>query len=152
MIVNSRSDVLAWNAASSRYFTEFSSLPLQERNMTWQWFSNDSLRERISNWEECAGYAAAVFRSFCDRNAGDPWVSQFVPELMSRSPFFQNLWGRYEVRGKSGLVIRFEAGESFEVTSLQLNQGTKIFIFSYVRLYEEVPCHAAGKQKKMLPG
>jgi transcriptional regulator with XRE-family HTH domain len=71
MIVNNRSDVLAWNLSSCEYFTDFAKVPLHERNMTWQFFAYKSLRCRITNWEECANYAVAVFRVFCDRNAGD---------------------------------------------------------------------------------
>ncbi|QWU16175.1 Helix-turn-helix domain-containing protein [Paenibacillus sophorae] len=124
MIVNSRSDVLAWNAASCEYFADFSKAPLNERNMIWQFFTSNSLRNRITNWEACAIYAVAVFRAFCDRNAGDPWVSQFVHDLMRVSPYFKDQWNHYEIRGKAGLIIEFADGSSFEVTSLQHNNGT----------------------------
>ncbi|CAG7653992.1 helix-turn-helix transcriptional regulator [Paenibacillus allorhizosphaerae] len=124
MIVNVRSDVLAWNSASCEYFVDFSTLPRHERNMTWQMFANESLRDKIANWEECAAYAVAVFRAFSDRNAGNPWIMPFVDGLMRASPYFKDYWNRYEIREKSGLIINFKGRSPLEVTSLQLNNGT----------------------------
>jgi hypothetical protein len=47
MVVNNRADVLVWNAVASRYFIDFSTMPDNERNMTWQLCTNKSLLSRI---------------------------------------------------------------------------------------------------------
>lgn len=87
MIVNNRADVLAWNTAVCDYFVDFSTLVEKERNMIWQWFTNDSFRTRIANWEERSQYAVALFRGICDRYAGDPAIHQFLENLKQASPY-----------------------------------------------------------------
>ncbi|UUZ83008.1 hypothetical protein LJK88_03270 [Paenibacillus sp. P26] len=89
------------------YFADFAALPKQERSMLWQMYTNETLRSRIVNWKECALYASAIFRGFMDREAGDPRFAGLVEDLKQASPLFEEQWERYEVRKKSGLMIRF---------------------------------------------
>jgi transcriptional regulator with XRE-family HTH domain len=137
MVVNKRSDVLAWNIAASSYFVDFSQVPEEERNMIWQWFTNKSLQSRIVNWEERSEYAIAVFRGFSDLYAGDPWFPQFVEELKRVSPFFKEQWKRHEVKQKSGTIIELMSPdfrkESFEITSffnINGNEGIHFFVLT----------------------
>jgi transcriptional regulator with XRE-family HTH domain len=142
LVVNNRADVLAWNKAACSYFVDFSILIESERNMIWQWFTNRSLRARIANWEERSPYAVALFRGLCDRYAGDPWISQFLDNLMQASPYFAEHWTRHEVRQKSGGILEFLSNgsdkESFEVTSfLNINGNDDIHFYVFTPFTSE---------------
>ncbi|WP_248929168.1 helix-turn-helix transcriptional regulator [Paenibacillus hamazuiensis] len=143
MAVNRRTDVLAWNKAACSYFADFPTIPDQERNMIWQWFTNSAFRLRLANWEERSPYAAALFRGLCDMNAGDPQFSRLVDDLLQTSPSFKEHWTRHEVKQKSGGVLEFVGlggkKQSFEVTSFMNINGMEDIHFFVL-----TPCVTSG--------
>jgi hypothetical protein len=99
-ICNDRSEVLAWNQAANEIIADFSSLSDQDRVMIRLLFVDPELRRRMLNWEEYALYAVAVFWSYYDKHAGDPWFGETVERLCEESTEFEAMWGLHNIQLK----------------------------------------------------
>ncbi|GAA3198734.1 helix-turn-helix transcriptional regulator [Nonomuraea roseoviolacea subsp. carminata] len=95
-LVNSRSDVLAWNSAYAALFPEVVSAPDGERNTLWQSCVTPLACVLVNRDKELAR-AVAVFRGAYTRHADDPCWQDFVRRLSRESPEFARLWARQDV-------------------------------------------------------
>jgi transcriptional regulator with XRE-family HTH domain len=88
-VANPRWDVLAWNQAMARVYTDYGALPLRERNILRLMFTHPLQRMLLANWEQAAQGLLALFRASTERYVGDPWRSALVAELELVSPEFR---------------------------------------------------------------
>ena len=95
---NSRADVLAWNQATSDWFTDFGRLPPHQRNMVWWMFTRPEARTRFLDWEEDAGDLVARLRTVYAVRPEDVRMAQLVTRLSAASTDFRRLWNAHEVR------------------------------------------------------
>nr|WP_145157127.1 helix-turn-helix transcriptional regulator [Paenibacillus terrae] len=100
ILVNRRTEIMAWNRQAPRLLYDFLEDPVMGRNMVWSIFMNPYLRERVLNWEEFAAYSAAILRAYHGQSKGDPWYEAFAQKLSEVSPEFRALWDSHDVREK----------------------------------------------------
>jgi PAS domain-containing protein len=94
---NNRFDVLAWNAANTRMFGDFASIPAEQRNIVRLMFSRPYYRRTMLNWEQDARSLVAKFRLSYGQAAGDPDFSSFAQEMLTTSEDFRRMWADHEV-------------------------------------------------------
>lgn len=91
-------DVLAWNSAAAAVFTDYSRLPVGQRNILRLMFCNPGARARQEDWNSVARFLVAAFRADTTRAGAASEVSQFAHELCELSPDFAALWRDNDVR------------------------------------------------------
>jgi hypothetical protein len=94
---NSRFDVIAWNAANTRMFGDFGSMPAKNRNIIRLMFSRPH-RQSMLNWEQDARSLVAKFRLNYGQSGGEVEFSSLVLEMMTSSEDFRRMWADHEVR------------------------------------------------------
>jgi transcriptional regulator with XRE-family HTH domain len=97
-IANPRWDIIAWNKAMSRVYTDFGSLPIHERNIPRFMFTNPLQRVLLANWEKEAQGMLALFRASTERYVGEPWFQALVTDLQQASPEFREWWSRHDIQ------------------------------------------------------
>ena len=95
-------DVLAWNRAATAVFTDYSLLPVKERNILRLMFCSSGVRERQDDWESMARFVVAAFRADAIRAGAASEVSQLAEELCLLSPQFATFWHDNDVRVHGG--------------------------------------------------
>ena len=99
-VLGRRWDLLAWNAAATRVFTNFAGLPEGFQNIVWYMFADPSLRRMLVDWERQAQRQLAQFRASSARHTGDPSFTRLVEALRAQSPEFRHWWVRHDVLGR----------------------------------------------------
>ncbi len=119
-ITGRRWDVLAWNAAASEVFTDFSQAPVQDRNILLYMLTTQAAKHLFGQtWADEARRMMALFRTTHDVWAGDPAFVELLDRLREGCPEFQNWWNTHDVGFGSGVtkllhhptrgLLRFEA-------------------------------------------
>jgi hypothetical protein len=122
VILNSRYDILAWNAAYLRLFPKVAEVAPSDRNVLWQMFVVEGcmVRNPDVEWPR----VVAVLRGAFSRHLGEPAWTEFVDRLSAASPAFKELWDRHDVAENTNRLkqFRMDGGEELElfVTSLGL--------------------------------
>ncbi|MFI7105204.1 helix-turn-helix transcriptional regulator [Nonomuraea sp. NPDC050227] len=135
-VTNSRSDLLAWNAAYATLFPHVVGAPDGERNSLWQTFVNPHAATTLVNRESELPRAVAVFRGAYSRHADDPCWQDFVRRLSAESAEFARMWARQDVAepGPRVKVFKHEvAGDlRFSTTSLNVSATpeTRLVVYS----------------------
>ncbi|MFI7419248.1 helix-turn-helix transcriptional regulator [Nonomuraea sp. NPDC049684] len=135
-VTNSRSDLLAWNAAYATLFPHVVEAPDGERNSLWQTFVNTRATTTLVNRESELPRAVAVFRGAYSRHADDPCWQDFVRRLSAESAEFARMWARQDVAepGPRVKVFKHEvAGDlRFSTTSLNVSATpeTRLIVYS----------------------
>ncbi|GAB3282681.1 helix-turn-helix transcriptional regulator [Kineosporia babensis] len=106
-VLGRRLDVLGQNRLAALLVTDFSSLPVTERNQARFVFLDPHARELYSDWEQVAADTAAMLRSDAGRHADDPALAQLVGDLSISSPAFRQLWARNRVHERSTGTKRY---------------------------------------------
>lgn len=91
-------DVLAWNRAAAVVLTDYSLLPVEQRNILRLMFSNAGVRAKQDNWLSMARFVVAAFRADAIRAGAASQVNRLVDELCQLSPEFATLWRDNDVR------------------------------------------------------
>jgi transcriptional regulator with XRE-family HTH domain len=91
-----RFDVLAWNRATTRFFTDYSKAEGNERNLLWRLFVA-GYRCEMRDPEGAARKLVASFRAVAAKYTDDPSFSELIEELRANSPEFAKLWARHDV-------------------------------------------------------
>ncbi|UZE15160.1 helix-turn-helix transcriptional regulator [Pseudomonas sp. B21-053] len=91
-------DVLAWNSAAAAVFTDYSLLPVEQRNILRLMFCNPGARARQDDWQAVARFIVASFRAEATRAGAASEVIKLADELCSLSPDFSALWRDNDVR------------------------------------------------------
>jgi hypothetical protein len=89
MLVNDRTDILAWNNTYGALRPDLVSAPRGERNTIWSLFTTPAT--------EPAPEAVAVFRYRYSQHLNDPRWQNFVTRLCVASPLFARLWATQDV-------------------------------------------------------
>ena len=91
-------DVLAWNRAAAAVFTDYSLLPVGQRNILRLIFCNPAARAKQDDWASMARFIVGAFRADAIRAGATAQVRQLVDELCSQSREFAALWRDNDVR------------------------------------------------------
>ncbi|EJN04663.1 helix-turn-helix transcriptional regulator [Herbaspirillum sp. YR522] len=91
-------DVVAWNRAAAVVLTDYSALPVEQRNILRLIFSNSRVRQRQDDWDGIARFVVAAFRADVTRAGATSQAALLVDELSRTSPEFAALWQDHDVR------------------------------------------------------
>ena len=92
-------DVIAWNKAAAAVLTDYSTLPVGQRNVLRMMFRDSRVRAAQSNWQSVARYVVASFRADVARAGAARNVQSLVDELCATSPEFAAMWRDNDVQG-----------------------------------------------------
>lgn len=119
MVLDAKSDVLAWNPLATALLGDFSAWPPPTRNLVWQRFLGDQLR--VSSAAEEGGRTAAEsvasLRAVAARYPDDVGLRRLIDQLRSGSQPFVDLWdqSRPQERRSSTKTIRHPEFGSIEL-------------------------------------
>jgi hypothetical protein len=91
-----RFDVLAWNAATTRFFADYAKAEGFERNLLWRLFIGGYVCD-LRDPEGAARKIVASFRSVAAKYTDDPSFTELIEELRTNSSEFAKLWARHDV-------------------------------------------------------
>jgi hypothetical protein len=92
-------DVIAWNRAAAAVLTDYSMLPVGQRNVLRMMFRDTRVRAAQSNWQSVARFVVASFRADVARAGAGRNVQSLVDELCATSPEFAAMWRANDVQG-----------------------------------------------------
>ena len=95
-------DVVAWNAAATVVFGDYSKLAPSQRNILRLFFSNAQARSVQTDWESVARFVVAAFRAEVMRAGAANDVKSLIDELSELSPEFRLIWQSNDVGGPGG--------------------------------------------------
>jgi hypothetical protein len=96
-VVNSRSDVIAYNRTYGRLIGDLDALPFEDRNIIWLAFTDPDWREGMADRDEMIRQMVAKFRSAMAEHVAEPAWKALVKRLQHASPEFCEIWERHEV-------------------------------------------------------
>ncbi|MFF1785478.1 helix-turn-helix transcriptional regulator [Kitasatospora sp. NPDC058243] len=106
--VNTRYDVLAYNAQYTAIVGDLSELPPEDRNLMWLAFAPSRFREVLIDYRtERLGMVARFRAAMADHSAEPAWKA-LLARLLKTSPDFAEVWQRHEVMGPSNGIKRFQ--------------------------------------------
>jgi transcriptional regulator with XRE-family HTH domain len=91
--------VLAWNAMAAALITDFSTLPDNERNVIWRFFTNSEARDRhdAEGARNFARESVADLRAAAARYPHASGVHRLIDRLLAASAEFRRLWANQDV-------------------------------------------------------
>jgi hypothetical protein len=139
-VANPRWDLLTWNQAMARVYTDFGALPLRERNILRLTFTSPFQRTLLANWEQAAQGQQALFRASTERYVGEPWLKALVEELEFASPEFRAWWPRHDIQathtGKKELNHPLVGRLVLQPTTFQVTDAPDLRMVIYTPLAE----------------
>lgn len=135
-VTGRRWDVLAWNAAAVRLFTDFGAVPEQERNILLYVLADPAARRLFGTaWADEAKRMVAQFRTTHDLWAGDPAFLDLLERLRRGCPEFAAWWEAHDIRSVATgrkLLSHPERGLlRFEYASFQANDDPALKLVIY---------------------
>ncbi len=98
-----RWDILAWNAAAAKIFTDLGRLAEADRNILLYVLTNPAARRLFAaGWAEQARRMVAQFRATHDVWAHDPAFGDLLRRLRDGCPEFTGWWRAHDVGGAAG--------------------------------------------------
>jgi transcriptional regulator with XRE-family HTH domain len=135
VLINSRFDIVATNAAHEEMFWDWHSLPCVHKNLLWCAVTEPLAREKFLNYDEEIPYLVARLRAAHAQHLGDPEWDEDIGRLAKLSQEFAELWARHEVAGPAPRTLLFRhqaAGEmTFTRTELDLSAQADLRIAVY---------------------
>ncbi|HKN99015.1 MAG TPA: helix-turn-helix transcriptional regulator [Pseudonocardiaceae bacterium] len=117
--INYAADVIAWNDAAARWYTDWGRLRGLDRNIVWWMLTSGEARERIVDWSEDARDIVGRTRALSARYPHDPKVTELITRLRAESADFGRWWPNHEIRGQRVRFRRFRiAGEDIKTMRL----------------------------------
>lgn len=110
-VINYAAEVIAWNDAAVRWYTDWGRLQGIERNIVWWILTSDEARERIVDWSEDARDIVGRTRALSARFPHDAKVNELISRLRAESAEFNRWWPDHEVRGQRSRFRRFRIPE-----------------------------------------
>jgi transcriptional regulator with XRE-family HTH domain len=104
-------DMLAWNDATTVWYTDFGALPENRRNMLWWMLTDPVARERLVDWEQETEDLIARFRAATATFPHNERIRGMMRELEASSPDFRRWWGEHAVRERRTRVRRLRHPE-----------------------------------------
>ncbi|HWP96472.1 MAG TPA: helix-turn-helix transcriptional regulator [Syntrophomonadaceae bacterium] len=131
-IVDTRCNILAWNAASA-VFLDYTQMNIRQRNLLRIMFTNKGYQQIFSDWQFHAQAMLARFRADCGKYIEDPWITEFVNELRSESKEFDLWWPMHNVEQDEEIyktVYHPALGElTFEHTTFLIADNTNLKMY-----------------------
>ena len=128
IISDRRFQIVGWNIAAAHVFIDFQQIPREERNLIQLLFARKEFKSLAGNWSEFVNGFLSIFRTYYGQYVDDPWYEQFLRDMQTAHPEFEQLWNQSQVSSAPDVVIEFrhaKAGKMlFHLTSLQV-QGTQ---------------------------
>ncbi|MGW3725042.1 helix-turn-helix transcriptional regulator [Streptomyces sp. NPDC000851] len=93
-------DLLAANPSTLALCAGISDWPPEQRNIARYLFLHPAAREIFDDWEHQTVAAVARLRAVTATEPDASDVAALVDELQAKSPYFAELWERYEVKGR----------------------------------------------------
>lgn len=90
-------DVIAWNRAAAVLLTDYSQLPLRQRNILRLIFADENIRNRQPDWWRVARFVVGAFRAETTRAGASVESAALVEELSQTSAAFRTLWHENDV-------------------------------------------------------
>jgi transcriptional regulator with XRE-family HTH domain len=109
-------DILAANPEALALFTGLADWPAHLRNSTRYTFTHPAARELFADWEAAAASHVANLRAQLAADPDIPGLAALVAELSDASPYFAELWQRYDVGRYRAVRKRFRHPEVGDVT------------------------------------
>ncbi len=81
-------DVIAWNAPAARVLTDYSQLPLAERNVLRRLFTRPEARCTLEDWQRVGQLIVNAFRADVTRMGATKETDQLIAELSQQSVEF----------------------------------------------------------------
>jgi transcriptional regulator with XRE-family HTH domain len=97
-------DVVAWNRAATVMFTDYSALPVEQRNILRFVFLDPKVRAAQYDWDSVARFVVGAFRVDAARAGAAAEVEPLVNELCRLSPDFKAMWQDNDVRTHGEVV------------------------------------------------
>jgi hypothetical protein len=101
VVVNERYDILAFNEAYCKVVFDLDTVPVEERNMLWLNFVSDGWKCSFVDAEMTKHHMVASFRAASADHVGEALWQDLIQGLLSNSPYFAELWERYDVAAPS---------------------------------------------------
>ncbi len=139
-VTGRRWDVLAWNAAAARVFTDFGRLAAEDRNILLYMLTNPATRRLFgAGWADEAKRMVAQFRTAYDLWAGDPAFVGLVERLRAGSAEFVIWWEAHDIcrsgtTGKKQLHHPKRGLLHFEYATFQSNDDPALKLAIYMPL------------------
>ncbi|MFJ8077948.1 helix-turn-helix transcriptional regulator [Streptomyces sp. NPDC096176] len=134
-VVSRTNDLLAANPGGLRLLHGIADWPERQRNTVRYTFLHPAARELWVDWEQKAKGCVAQLRAIAGTDPDAPDLASLVGELIVKSPDFNRLWERYEVRtiGDGEKTLRHpEVGTmtlTHEGLSLNRAQGQRLIVY-----------------------
>ncbi|MFJ4668996.1 helix-turn-helix transcriptional regulator [Kitasatospora purpeofusca] len=135
-VINSRYDVLAYNAQYTGIVGDLAALPPEDRNLMWLAFTPSRFREVLVDHEEERDVMVARFRSGMGDHAAEPAWRTLLCRLRQASPVFDEAWQRHDVLRPGNGLKRFLVPEvgllRLDYTSFWLGpaQGSRMVVYT----------------------
>ncbi|NIK61928.1 helix-turn-helix transcriptional regulator [Kribbella shirazensis] len=97
VVLNERYDILAFNKAYCKVVLDLEQVPVEERNMLWVSFVSDDWKCSFLDGAKTKHHMVATFRAASADHLGDALWQDLIQGLLSNSPYFAELWERYDV-------------------------------------------------------
>jgi transcriptional regulator with XRE-family HTH domain len=97
MVLGRCTDVLAWNPLAAALFTDFATLPREQRNFVRLVFCDTAVRAMYTDWNYVARACVAQLRMEAARDPHDPRLMMLVGELSVQDRDFRRWWGDHRV-------------------------------------------------------
>ncbi|KAA2261274.1 helix-turn-helix transcriptional regulator [Solihabitans fulvus] len=98
MVLNFRTDVLAWNPLAARVFLDFDAATQRERNLARFVFLEPASRDVYLDWDEVASATVGGLRLAAGRHPGDDALVSLLGELSMTSDEFRTRWAGRDVQ------------------------------------------------------
>lgn len=100
LICNARYDVLAQNPMGAALLGDFTTLPADERNIIWRFFTDPAARDRHdpAGADQFARESVADLRAARGRYPDDTALTGLIDRLHAISSEFRNLWAQIDVQ------------------------------------------------------
>jgi transcriptional regulator with XRE-family HTH domain len=100
-------DLIAWNHATTLYYTDFGRLPADRRNMMRWLLEAGEARERLPDWDEDVRDVVARWRAMvADRDTGER-MQTLLADFTALSPEFGPWWNTHDVQEHRSRTRRF---------------------------------------------
>ncbi|WP_434444801.1 helix-turn-helix transcriptional regulator [Lentzea sp. E54] len=111
MLMNHRSDVLAWNDEMSALLVDFAALPPSQRNAIWVCLMHPRTRDLYVDRDEVVREGVAHLRAAWAAHPEDEVLGDLVAELVAGDEEFARLWAQRDVKvkGRGRKVLRHPA-------------------------------------------
>jgi transcriptional regulator with XRE-family HTH domain len=96
-VTGRRFDVLASNRAARALWTNWPTVPPDQRNMLWWTFCDPAARTTLVDWETEASALLARYRAAADRHPHDPTFAQLTNRLQAANADVRQWWSRHEI-------------------------------------------------------